>query len=54
VDIEPLLLAGANEVIAAEREAAVEITSHVLKRYQIDQELLARYSATIRGHTEVE
>lgn len=52
LDIEPLLAAGANEVIAAEREAAVEIASHVLKRHQIDQALIARHSSIIRGHTE--
>jgi CPA2 family monovalent cation:H+ antiporter-2 len=54
LDIEPLLAAGANEVIAAEREAAVEVASCVLKRHQIDSEQNSRQCALIRSRTEDE
>lgn len=54
LDIEPLLAAGANQVIAAEREAAVEVASLVLKRHRVDQELIVRYCTVIRGRTEDE
>jgi len=43
-DIKPLLAAGANEVIAAELEAAVEVASHVLKRHQTDSEQISQHS----------
>lgn len=54
LDIEPLLAVGANEVIAAEREAAVEVASRVLKRHQIDSEQISRQCALIRSRTEDE
>jgi CPA2 family monovalent cation:H+ antiporter-2 len=52
LDIEPLLAVGANEVIAGEREAAVEVAARVLKRRQIDAEEIARQCIAIRSHTE--
>ncbi len=54
LDIEPLLAVGANEVIAAEREAAVEVASRVLKRHQIDSEQISRQCTLIRSRTEDE
>jgi len=54
LDIEPLLAAGADEVIAAEREAAVEVTSSVLKRHQVDSEQSSLQCALIRSRTEDE
>lgn len=54
LDIEPLLAVGANEVIAAERQSAMEVTSRVLKRHQIDSEQISRQCALIRSHTEDE
>lgn len=54
LDIEPLLAAGANEVIAAEREAAVEVASRILKRHRIDSEQISRQCTHIRSRTEDE
>ncbi|MCK4546390.1 MAG: cation:proton antiporter [Candidatus Eisenbacteria sp.] len=54
LDIEPLLAAGANEVITAERESAVEVASRVLKRHQIDSEQISRQCTLVRSHTEDE
>jgi len=52
LDIEPLLAAGANEVISAERVAAVEVTSRVLKRHQVDSEKICRLCTQLRSRTE--
>jgi CPA2 family monovalent cation:H+ antiporter-2 len=52
LDTEPLVKVGANEVIAAEREAAVEVASRVLKRYEIGAEQILRQCCSIRDHTE--
>ena len=54
LDIEPLLAAGANEVIAAERAASMEVASRVLKRHRIDSEQISRQCALIRSRTEDE
>ena len=51
LDIEPLLAAGSDEVIAAEREAAVEVASSVLKRHRVDSEQTSRQCAYIRSRT---
>ncbi len=52
LDIEPLLAAGADDVIPAEREAAVEVASRLLHRHQVDpQEILLR-CCQIRDRTE--
>jgi len=52
LDIEPILAAGADDVVPAEREAAVEVTSLVLNRHQIDSQRIADYSLRIRNQTE--
>ncbi len=52
LDIEPILAAGADEVIPAEREAAVEVASLVLKRHQIDSHRIAKHGLEIRKQTE--
>ena len=54
MDIELLLAAGADEVITAERESAVEVASRVLNRHQIDSEQVSRQRALIRSHAEDE
>jgi CPA2 family monovalent cation:H+ antiporter-2 len=54
LDIEPLLAAGANEVIPAEREAAVQVTSQVLKRQQVASEKITVQKQEIRDHSENE
>lgn len=54
LDIEPLLAAGANEVIASERESAVEVASRILNRHQIDSEQISRQCTFIRSRTEDE
>jgi CPA2 family monovalent cation:H+ antiporter-2 len=54
LDIEPLVAAGADDVIPAEREAAVEVVSRLLHRHQVDpQEILLR-CCQIRDRTEDE
>ncbi len=52
LDIEPLLAAGASEIIPAELEAAVEVTSRLLRRHQVDPYLLAELYTRIRSHRE--
>ncbi|MFH2048048.1 MAG: cation:proton antiporter [bacterium] len=52
LDIEPMLANGADEVIPAEREAAVMITSRILKRHQIESSQIESSCAEIRNHTE--
>ena len=52
LDIQPLEKAGANEVIPAEREAAVQVTSQVLKRIKVSGEDIVRQVTTIRQHIE--
>jgi len=52
LDIEPILAAGADDVVAAEREAAVEVTSVVLNRHQVDSQRIADHTLIIRNQTE--
>ncbi|KAA3633283.1 MAG: hypothetical protein DWP97_09485, partial [Calditrichaeota bacterium] len=52
LDIQPLEQAGANEVIPAEREAAVQVTSQVLKRIKVSGEDIVKQASTIREHIE--
>ncbi len=52
LDIEPILAAGADDVVPAEREAAVEVTSRVLNRHQVDSQRIADHSLKIRNQTE--
>ncbi len=54
LDIESLLAVGADEVIAAEREAAVEVTSFLLSRRQVDSQLIVAQCCRIRGQSEEE
>ena len=48
-DVEPLLAAGANEVVPAEIEAAVEVAARVLSRHQIPEELTEKQLSRIRS-----
>ncbi|MCP4566599.1 MAG: hypothetical protein GY841_03335 [FCB group bacterium] len=52
LDIQPILAAGADDVVPAEREAAVEVTSLVLNRHQVESQLIADHSLKIRNQTE--
>jgi CPA2 family monovalent cation:H+ antiporter-2 len=52
LDIEPILATGADDVVPAEREAAVEVTSLVLNRHQVDSQRIAYHSLRIRNQTE--
>ncbi len=52
LDIEPILAAGADEVVPSEREAAVEVTSLVLNRHQVTAQQIADHSLRIRNQTE--
>jgi CPA2 family monovalent cation:H+ antiporter-2 len=52
LDIEPILAAGADDVVPAEREAAVEVTSLVLNRHQVDSQRIADHRLRIRSQTE--
>ena len=52
LDIEPILAAGANDVVPSEREAAVEVASLVLNRHQIDSQRITEDKLRIRNQTE--
>jgi len=54
LDVESLIAAGANEVIPAEREAAVEVVSRVLSRCKPDPSRVAEQLARIRERNEDE
>ncbi len=54
LDVEPILAAGADEVIPSEREAAVEVTAQVLSRHQINTMQVAERCREIRKQTEEE
>lgn len=54
LDMEPILAAGADHVVPAEREAAVEVTSLVLSRYQVDAQHIADHLLRLRSQTEEE
>jgi CPA2 family monovalent cation:H+ antiporter-2 len=54
LDIELLKASGANEVIAAEREAAVQVAYEILNRNNIDSKTITRQTENIRDHTEDE
>ncbi len=54
LDIEPLLAAGADEVIPAEREAAVQVAIQLLKRHQVNNQQIAKRALVIRDHSEDE
>jgi len=52
LDIESLLTVGADEVITAEREAAVRVATQVLKRHQVDGKTINGQVSQIRDHSE--
>jgi CPA2 family monovalent cation:H+ antiporter-2 len=52
LDIEPLLTAGADDVIPAEREAAAEVTSRLLIRHQVDPRRIDTRCSQIRRQSE--
>jgi CPA2 family monovalent cation:H+ antiporter-2 len=52
LDIQPLLDAGADEVVTAEQEAAVEIVNRILNRCQIERATVTEEIKQIRKHTE--
>lgn len=52
LDLQPLVAAGANEVIPAEREAAVQVISGLLERYQMDPGRIAATCSQLRKHVE--
>jgi len=54
LDVEPLLAAGANEVVPAEREAAVQVATQVLKRHHVDLQKITKQASEIRDHLEDE
>ena len=54
LDVEPILAAGADEVIPSEREAAVEVTARVLGRHEVDRKQIDAQRLDIRTHTEAE
>ncbi|MFH1372962.1 MAG: cation:proton antiporter [bacterium] len=54
LDIESLIDAGADDVVPAEREAAVEITSHLLSRHQVDPQRIVTHCSQIRSRSEEE
>jgi CPA2 family monovalent cation:H+ antiporter-2 len=54
LDVETLLAAGANEVIPAEREAAVQVMTQVMKRQQVDLAKISQQTLEVRDHLEEE
>ncbi len=54
VDIERVVRAGATEVVAAELEAAVEVTERILERCKVRSEAIAAHADGIREHREDE
>ena len=54
LDIKPLLDAGADEVVSAEREGAVQVAIQLLKRHRVDNQQIAKQALVIRDHSEDE
>jgi CPA2 family monovalent cation:H+ antiporter-2 len=52
LDVKPILAAGADAVIPAEREAANEVVSHTLKRRGVETDRIDEYCAKIRSQVE--
>jgi K+:H+ antiporter len=52
LDTESMLDAGADDVVPAEREAAVEVASLVLNRHQIELQRIDKHCIRIRSQTE--
>ena len=53
-DVESLLAAGANEVVPAEREAAVQVMTQVMTRQQVGSTEIAQQASEIRDHLDEE
>ena len=54
LDVETLLAAGANEVVPAEREAAVQVMTQVMTRQQVGLTEITRQASGIRDHLDEE
>ena len=52
LDVESLKRAGADDVIAAEREAAARVASELLRRHQVDKASISKQTSEIRDHSE--
>ena len=52
LDMDSILKAGADVVVPSEREAAVEVTSLLLQRFNVDTQKIAAQSQRIRFQTE--
>ncbi len=52
LDIEPLRSAGADDIVASEQEAAVQVASQLLKRLRVGHDRVAHHTSSIRGHSE--
>jgi len=52
LDLEVLKKAGANDIVPAEREAAVEITTRVLRRHRIGADDIIEHCREIRNQSE--
>jgi len=52
LDVDSLLAAGADEVVPAEREAAVQVTTQVLKRHRVNNQQITQQAVEIRDHLE--
>lgn len=53
-DVERVVRAGASEVVAAELEAAVEVTHRILERCEVQEAAISAQMDEIRGHREDE
>jgi len=54
LDIKRLIDSGANDVITSEREAAVQVVSQVLNRYDYDDARISELTSKVRKHSEDE
>lgn len=52
LDVDPMLAAGADTVIPAEREAAARVVSQVLKRHNIASETISEQASQVRDHAD--
>lgn len=54
LDAKSLIDIGADDVIVSEREAAVQVTSQLLERYQVEDKNISQQTSEIRQHLEDE
>ena len=54
LDVEPLMAAGADDVVPAEREAAAEVTSRVLNKHRVASQSIGAHCAQIRSQRKEE